>query len=104
MFVYLSPVRSDQKLTYQFSGETITAALDKQTETYDLSLIEEGQKIRPVEYDEAGNETIHIPSILPIHPIISAKRENGVLYVELVNFIGKNASQEERFPEWKEVG
>ena len=89
MFAYLSPVRSDQKLTYQFSGETITAALDKQTEPYDLSFIEEGQKIRPVEYDEAGNETINIPSALPIHPIISAKRENGVLYVELVNFIGK---------------
>jgi hypothetical protein len=104
MQIYLSPIRADQKLTYQFSGETITATYNNQTETYDLSFIEEGQKIRPVEYDESGNETIHIPSILPIHPIISAKRENGVLYVELVNFIGRNASHAERFPEWKEVG
>ena len=103
MKIYLSPVRSDQKLTYQFSGETITATLDGQTETYNLSFVEEGQKIRPVEYDEAGNETINIPSALPIHPIISAKREGGVLYVELINTIGRNASHAERFPEWKEV-
>ena len=103
MQTYLSPIRSDQKLTYQFSGETITATLDNQTETYDLSFIEEGQKIRPVEYDEAENETIHIPSNLPIHPIISAKREGGVLCVELINTIGRNASHEEKFPEWKEV-
>jgi hypothetical protein len=104
MQIYLSPIRADQKLTYQFSGEIITAALDNQTETYDLSFIEEGQKIRPIEYDDDGKQTIHIPTNFPFHPIISAKRENGVLYVELVNFIGKNASQEERFPEWKEVG
>ena len=103
MQIYLSPIRADQKLTYQFSGETITATYNNQTEIYDLSFVQEGQKIRPVERDETGKEIIHMPTRFPVHPVISAKRENGVLYVELVNFIGKNASQEERFPQWKEV-
>lgn len=103
MNVYLSPIRSDQKIQYQFSGESITAALDNQTETYDLSFIEEGQKIRPIEYDDDGKQTIHIPTNFPFHPIISAKREGGVLHVKLINFIDKNASNEEKFPEWKGV-
>ena len=104
MQILLSPCRSNKTITYQFAGETITATLDNQTETYDLSFVVEGEKIRPIEYDEDGNETINIPSTLPIHPIISAKREGGVLYVELINTIGRNASQEEKFPEWEEVG
>jgi hypothetical protein len=101
--ILLSPCRSNKTITYQFAGETITATLDNQTETYDLSFIVEGQKIRPVEYDETGNETIHISTNFPFHPIISAKREGGVLCVELINTIGINASQDEKFPEWKEV-
>lgn len=103
MQIYLSPIRADQKITYHFSGETITATYNNLTEIYGLSFIEEGQNIRPIEYDDDGKQTIHIPTNFPFHPIISAKRKNGVLYVELVNFIGKNASQEERFSEWKEV-
>jgi hypothetical protein len=103
MQIYLSPIRSDHAITYQFSGETITATLDNQTETYDLSFIEEGQKIRPIDYNDEGNEIINIPTTLPIHPIISAKREGEVLHVELINFIGANATYEKRFPEWIEV-
>lgn len=100
MQILLSPCRSNKTITYQFAGETITATLDNQTETYDLSFIEEGQKIRPLAYDDDGKQTIHISTNFPFHPIISAKRENGVLCVELINTIGENASQEERFPEW----
>ena len=52
-------------------------------------------------YDNEGN--LQIQTSLNIVPILSAKKENGILYDELLNFIGENATEEERFPEWQVV-
>lgn len=49
-------------------------------------------------YDENGNETIQTE--LPISVLLGAKRVNGELRVELLNWISSDASEEERFPNW----
>lgn len=90
MRVKLSPVRSDRTIEYSYDGEVITAMIDGQSDTFDFSSVPEGI-LEKVETD------------LPINPIVSAKRVDGTLYVELINFISADASEEERFPEWKEV-
>lgn len=37
-------------------------------------------------------------------PLLNAKRdENGELHIELLNYIGDNATQEDKFPEWFEA-
>ena len=68
-------------IAYEFDNEVITAKYitdgkvdaksTTQTETFDLSVIEEGDRFEGVETD------------LPIDVIVDAYRENGELYVKL---------------------
>ena len=68
-------------IAYEFDGETITAKYitngkvdaesTTQTDTFDLSVIEEGDKFEGIETN------------LPIDVIVDAYRENGELYVKL---------------------
>ena len=68
-------------IAYKFDGETITAKYitngkvdaesTTQTDTFDLSVLEEGDKFEGIETD------------LPVEPIVDAYRENGELYVKL---------------------
>ena len=90
MRVLFSPQRSDQRIVYSFSGETITATIGEQTDTFDFSQMPDG-------------EMVEVETTLPVNPIISARRTNGVLEVVLLNFIGPDAPEEERFPTWQEV-
>ncbi|MGM0409178.1 MAG: hypothetical protein ACQEQF_00330 [Bacillota bacterium] len=70
-------------IAYEFDGETITAKYitngkvdaesTTKTDTFDLSVIAEGDKFEGVETD------------LPIDPIVDAYRENGELYVKLAH-------------------
>jgi len=88
MFVRWSPQRSDRSLSYQFSGETITATLDGQSDTFDFSGLPDG------ELDVSALETT-----LDICPVLAARRVNGRLEVTLLKFHGPNALESERFPE-----
>jgi hypothetical protein len=91
MQVLVSPQRSDDVIEYQFSGEKITAAtVNGQSDVFDFSTLPDGK-------------AEEITTILSVNPIVSAKRVDGVLFVELLNFIGANATEEERFPKWQEV-
>ena len=68
-------------IAYEFDNETITAKYitngkvdaesTTQTDTFDLSVIEEGDRFEGIETD------------LPIDPIVDAYREDGELYVKL---------------------
>lgn len=91
MQILYSPQRSDNSLMYTFSGETVTANLNGQQETFDFSSLVDGADPVPVE------------SILPINPIIEARRENGTVKLILLRFHGANATEAERFPVWQEV-
>lgn len=91
MLILYSPVRNDKEILYVFEGETITAELNGVTDLFDFSVLGEGDTI------------INVETTLDINPIIHATREDGVLKVELVYYHGRDASEEERFPEWMEV-
>ena len=72
---------SNDDIAYEFDGETITAKYitngkvdaesTTQTDTFDLSVIEEGDKFEGIETD------------LPVDVIVDAYREDGELYVKL---------------------
>ena len=94
MRILMSPqvMLEDQRFDFVFSGESISATFDGETDTYDFSGLPDG------EVDFSMIETT-----LSINPILIARRVDGVLSVELLNFISEDASDAERFPEWIEV-
>jgi hypothetical protein len=113
MKVLYSPQRNDKaRLTYSFGVDIIDATyevldwvtvtdtegnqtqemqvIETHTDTFDFSAMPDG---------EAGE----ITTTLPVNPITKAKKVNGELEAELLNFIGPEATEEERFPAWKVV-
>ena len=91
MQIKYSPQRSDVPLSYDFSGEQITAHLDGQSDTFDFYDMPQGKA-------ESFNST-HEPC-----PVLSAERDaDGVLWVVLRSHHGPNASEAKRFPEWETV-
>jgi hypothetical protein len=90
MWIKYSPCRSDDNLVYTFDGEKVIANFNGQVDVFDFTEMPDGK---------AEN----IETTLPLNPIISAKREEGILYLELLYFHGPNPTHEERFPDWQEV-
>lgn len=92
MMVLYSPQFNDRStLTYTFEGDKITATLDGVVEVFDFTGMPEG-KADGIEVE-----------FLPFNPIGEVERVNGVLKVVLLNFIGADATEAEKFPEWQEV-
>ena len=81
----------EQRFLFEFDGELITVSFDGVTDTFDFTGLPDG------EIDSSMVETV-----LEHNPIIRAKREAGVLSVEIMNFISEDATEEEKFPEWEE--
>ena len=94
MRIYKSPqVGADEKrFEFEFSGEMIVATFDGVNDTFDFTGFPDGE----------ANYSM-IETILEYNPIIRAKREAGVLSVEIMNFIPEDATEAEKFPEWIEV-
>lgn len=90
MRIFLSPCFSDKKIDYEFNGEKIIVTFEGQTEEFDFSNMPDGV-LESIESD------------LLVNPIIEAKREKGELSVILLNFINEDATEEEKFPEWKVI-
>ena len=99
MIVHFSPQRCDDKLEYIFKGETITATLNGITDTFDFSSLQEGDEV--ARNEETGQ--LEIETILPLLPILDARRENGQVVVTVLKYHGKDAPESERFPEPLEV-
>ena len=99
MLIKFSPQRNDDKLEYIFKGETITATLNGATDIFDFSTLQEGDEV--ARNEETGQ--LEIETILPLLPILDAKRENGQVIVTVLTYHGKDAPYEERFPEPLEV-
>lgn len=85
-----SPVRGDQPIDYDIGKDVVTATIGNVTDTFDFSSMPDGK-------------AEGIQSTLPINPVVSAERVEGMLSVELINYIGKAATEEERFPDWQVV-
>lgn len=88
--LYSPQVNNQDTVEYSFSGERIAVTLNGVTDIFDFSSSADGV-VESVETE------------LPINPIVSARRENGVLHVELLYFINADATEEEKFPTWQEV-
>lgn len=95
MQVKYSPQRSDDKIGYEFNGEIITITIGEVSDVFDFSTIPDGVMVT--------DEDNPVVTTLPINPIVSAKRVNGELFLELLYFYGENATHEELFPEWQVI-
>lgn len=92
MRVFLSPqFREDDRINYEFKDDIVVAKMDNKEETFDFSSMPDGKAER-IDSD-----------VFELCPIISAERKSGILFLEIINFISFEASEEERFPEWKEA-
>jgi len=123
-----SPVRSDNKLDYFIQGDKVTVVHSEvlppiipDTGTSQPSTggkdpakppgpmqpgIEQDPIVTTDVFDFTGMPdgvaiVSEFETILPLNPFISVKRVNGEIEIEVINFIGANATETERFPSWE---
>lgn len=97
MKILFSPqVHETDRFKYEFENQKVRVTFKSKKDTFDFSGFPNG--VLQLEDPETGEKLIETE--LEINPLISAKKENGILYVELMNFIGFDATEEERFPDW----
>ncbi|TPE70680.1 hypothetical protein [Halalkalibacterium halodurans] len=99
MKILFVPQVADASIEYEFEDEKVTVYLDGESDTFDFMGLPDGKL--EIE-DEEGN--LLIETSLPVNPILEAWREGGVLHVKLLNYIGMDANEKDRFPDWQEVG
>lgn len=95
MKIYLSPQVNDSKIFYEFDEDVVRVRIGSVSEEFDFSGVPDGELSLRGKDGELLIET----SLEPF-PLESAEKRGGILYLELLNWIGVNASYEERFPEW----
>lgn len=99
MKIFLNPqVNDDDKIVYNFEGDKVTATIGDVADTFDFSGIPDGE----LEMHDKETGNLLLETTLPVMPILSAKKESGVLYLVLLNWISSKATESERFPEWIE--
>lgn len=94
MKILYSPQENGEKIIYDFEGEKITATFRGVTDLFDFTTMPNGIVENPQEDIETSFE---------INPFLFVERLEGELKIKLLNFIGSDATEEERFPEWMEV-
>ena len=98
MQIYKSPQYNvAAQFKYEFSGDMITATL----------LMSDGVLSSDIfdftDFPDGELEVDTIESMISIQPILSAKRIDGELFVEVLNYIDSEATEEELYPEWTVV-
>ena len=91
MKIFFSPQFNKDKIEYTFGKDVVTATMNGVKEKFDFSGMPDGVA------DSIESE------VFGFNPVLSARKENDILHLELINFIGEDATEEERFPEWFEV-
>lgn len=91
MKIKFSPQVNENKIEYIFKGDTITATYKDKTDIFDFTDIPDGI-------------CENIETDLELNPIVSAKKEDGLLFVQLLNFIEDTETRQEiLFPDWEVV-
>ena len=91
MLVKLTPqYNPNSVITYTFDSNRITATMDGVTDSFDFS------KMSKIDLRQ-------IKTTLPLNPIVQAERVDGELYVTLINYIKKEATETELFLDFSEV-
>lgn len=96
MIIKLSPqVRDDNKIWYDIENQKITATINNVSDTFDFTDMPEGELQM---YDEYGESLID--TTLNEVPLLNAKKEDGVLTVEILFSIDIHEKDERLlFPE-----
>lgn len=93
MKIFLSPqipINPANRIKYTLKEDYVQVEMpDGSTDTFDFRGLPDGV------LDPEGIETILTPN-----PIVEARRDGGTLYIKLLNYIGMDATEEERFPTW----
>lgn len=89
--VLYNPKRGDDEILYTFEGEVVIAEYKGVTDTFDFSELKDGDLV------------VDIKTTLETNPITRVARKDGIIHLFLVHFHGKDATEEERYPEWMEV-
>ena len=92
MRLYFSPIVGDKKIEYKVEDQKLIVIQDELEDVFDFT-----------EYPDGILRIGTIGTILPIQPIIYGEKKNGIMFLELINFITENASEFEKFPEWIET-
>jgi hypothetical protein len=86
--LYMPQMNDNDEFAYTFqNGLIITAYLNGEQDVFDFTGLPEGR-------------LENVETTLPINPFISAKKEGGELFIELLYFYKEGASEEEKFPVW----
>ena len=80
MIIQLSPqVRENNKIWYEIENQKVTATINDITDTFDFTDMPDGELEL---WDDNGEDLIE--TVLQEVPIISARKEDGVLTVEIL--------------------
>lgn len=102
--IFFSPQVSEYRIEYSFEGERMIVKIGDKEDVFDFTPLPDGGLDFGGIDLETGIDTIKtIETVLPVNPVISAKRTNGILHLELLNWISSDAPHESRFPEWVEL-
>lgn len=88
------PVNLVDRIEYNFEGEKITATLGDISEVYDFTGLPEGR----LEFSPEEVETS-----FPAYPLISAEKDSKGLNIELLHYVGADATEESTTYEWMTV-
>ena len=93
MRIYKSPqVRLDDKrIDYSAKGDKLTVTIEGVSDTFDFTNV------------VGVLNMVSVRTTLTFNPIQKVERKNGTVEVTAINYIGQNATDEERFPHFQEV-
>ena len=93
MRIYKSPqVRMDDKrIDYSAKGDKLIVTIEGVSDTFDFTNVVGVLNMASVR------------TTLIFNPIQKVERKNGNIEVTTINYIGQNATDEERFPHFQEV-
>ena len=81
----------DKRIDYSAKGDKLTVTIEGVSDTFDFTNV-------------AGVlNMIGVRTTLPFNPLQKVERKNGTVEVTAINYIGQNATDEERFPHFQEV-
>ena len=92
MRIYKSPqVRLDDKrIDYSAKGDKLTVTIEGVSDTFDFTNV------------VGVLNMVSVRTTLSFNPIQKVERKNGNIEVTTINYIGQNATDEERFPQYIE--
>ena len=93
MRIYKSPqVRTDDKrIDYSAKGDKLTVTIEGVSDTFDFTNV------------VGVLNMVSVRTTLNFNPIQKVESKNGNIEVTTINYIGQNATDEERFPHFQEV-